>query len=64
MKVVADQVKPAVEDGKRLYFGHVDALELLEEFCGILGVEEPTVSEIGGVVGAHVGPGAYGVAYL
>lgn len=64
MKVVVDQIKPAVEGGKRLYFGHVDALELLEEFCEMLGVEDPTVSEIGGVVGAHVGPGAYGVAYL
>jgi fatty acid-binding protein DegV len=64
MKVVADQIKPAVEAGKRLYFGHVDALDLLEEFCEMLGVEDPIVSEIGGVVGAHVGPGAYGVAYL
>jgi fatty acid-binding protein DegV len=27
-------------------------------------VEEELVAEIGGVVGSHVGPGAYGVAYL
>lgn len=64
MAAVAEQVKPAVEGGKRLYFGHVAAPELLQEFCEKLGVEEPTVAEIGGVVGAHVGPGAYGVAYL
>lgn len=64
MAAVAEQVKPAVESGKRLYFGHVAAPELLEEFCGMLGVENPIVAEIGGVVGAHVGPGAYGVAYL
>jgi DegV family protein with EDD domain len=64
MAAVAEQVKPAVESGKRLYFGHVGAPELLEELCEMLGVEAPTVAEIGGVVGAHVGPGAYGVAYL
>lgn len=64
MAAVAEQVKPAIEDGKRLYFGHVAAPELLEELCETLGVEDPVVAEIGGVVGAHVGPGAYGVAYL
>ncbi|MGB3682189.1 MAG: DegV family protein [Rubrobacteraceae bacterium] len=64
MAAVAEQVKPVVEDGRRLYFGHVAAPELLKEFCEMLGVEDPTVAEIGGVVGAHVGPGAYGVAYL
>lgn len=64
MSAVASEVKPALEDGKRLYFGHVAAPELLEEFCEMLGAEDPVVTEIGGVVGAHVGPGAYGVAYL
>ena len=29
-----------------------------------LGVEEKLVAEIGGVVGSHVGLGAYGVAHL
>ncbi len=64
MAAVYEQVKPAVEGGRRLYFGHVAAPELLEELCEMLGVEDPTVAEIGGVVGSHVGPGAYGVAYL
>jgi DegV family protein with EDD domain len=64
MAAVAEQVKPAIEGGNKLYFGHVAAPELLEEFCEMLGVEDPAVTEIGGVVGAHVGPGAYGVAYL
>lgn len=64
MAVVAEQVRPAVESGRQLYFGHVAAPELLEELCGMLGVEDPMVAEIGGVVGSHVGPGAYGVAYL
>ncbi|MDQ4107050.1 MAG: DegV family protein [Actinomycetota bacterium] len=64
MAAVAEQVRPAVESGKQLYFGHVGAPELLEELCGTLGVRDPLVAEIGGVVGAHVGPGAYGVAYL
>jgi DegV family protein with EDD domain len=64
MAVVAEQIKPAIESGKKLYYGHVAAPELLEEFCDMLGVDDPAVTGIGGVVGAHVGPGAYGVAYL
>ncbi len=64
MEAVAEQTRPAVEGGKRLYFGHVAAPEQLEELCETLGVEGPHVAEIGGVVGSHVGPGAYGVAYL
>lgn len=61
---VVEQAQPAVESGKTLYFGHVAAPDLLEELCGTLGVENPLIAEIGGVVGSHVGPGAYGVAYL
>ena len=38
--------------------------ELLSELAETLGVEEKLVAEIGGVVGSHVGLGAYGVAYL
>jgi fatty acid-binding protein DegV len=37
---------------------------MLSELAERLGLEEELVSEIGGVVGSHVGPGAYGVAYL
>jgi DegV family protein with EDD domain len=64
MVAVAEEVKLHVAAGKTLYFGHVAARESLSELCEILGVEDPVVAEIGGVVGSHVGPGAYGVAYL
>ena len=64
MAAIVDEVRPAAEAGRPLYFGHVAAPELLSELAERLGVEEKLVTEIGGVVGSHVGPGAYGVAYL
>jgi DegV family protein with EDD domain len=64
MAAIVEEVKPAAEAGRPLYFGHVAAPELLSELAERLGVEEELVAEIGGVVGSHVGPGAYGVAYI
>ena len=64
MAAIVEEVKPAAEAGRPLYFGHVGAPELVSELAERLGVEEELVAEIGGVVGSHVGPGAYGVAYL
>jgi fatty acid-binding protein DegV len=55
---------PAAEAGRQLYFGHIAAPELLSELAEQLGVEEKLIAEIGGVVGSHVGLGAYGVAHL
>lgn len=64
MAAIVEEVRPAVEAGRPLYFGHIAAPELLSELAEQLGVEETLVAEIGGVVGAHVGLGAYGVAHL
>ena len=64
MAALVDEVKPAAQAGGPLYFGHVGAPELVSELAERLGVEQELVAEIGGVVGSHVGPGAYGVAYL
>lgn len=64
MAAIVEEVRPAVEEGKVPYFGHVAAPEMLDDLYGKLGISEPLVAEIGGVVGAHVGPGTYGVAYL
>jgi DegV family protein with EDD domain len=64
LATIIEEVKPAAEAGHSLYFGHVAAPEALEDLMSSLGVEEPDVAEIGGVVGSHAGPGAYGVAYL
>jgi len=64
MAAIVEEVSPAVQAGRTLYFGHVAAPDALAELAEALGVEERYVSEIGGVVGCHVGPGAYGVAYL
>lgn len=64
MAVLAEQVKPAAEAGRPLYFGHIDAPDALADLADALDVEPKLVAEIGGVVGCHVGPGAYGVAHL
>ena len=64
MAAIVDEVGPAVEAGRPLYFGHIAAPELVSELAENLGVEERLVAEIGGVVGSHVGLGAYGVAHL
>lgn len=64
MAAVFEQAKPAVKAGKTLYFGHVAAQEQLDELCEKLEIENPRIAILGGVVGSHVGPGAYGLAYL
>jgi fatty acid-binding protein DegV len=64
MAILLKEVKPAAEAGRPLAYGHAHAPALLNEFIDSVGVEGRFVAEIGGVVGAHVGPGAYGVAYL
>ena len=64
MAAIVEEVGPAVEAGRPLYFGHIAAPELVSELAENLGVEERLVAEIGGVVGSHVGLGAYGVAHL
>jgi hypothetical protein len=53
-----------VEAGRTLAYGHINAWDSLTELRTTLGVKGRFVAEIGGVVGSHVGPGAYGVAFL
>jgi DegV family protein with EDD domain len=64
MSSIVEEVKPAAAASRPLYFGHIDTPEVLPELAEKLGVEKPRVAEIGGVVGSHVGLGAYGVAHL
>lgn len=64
LAAILEETKPAVEEGRTLAFGQVDAPRALADLRSALGVEGRFVAEIGGVVGSHVGPGAYGVAYL
>ncbi|CAN5128722.1 DegV family protein [soil metagenome] len=64
MAAILEEAKPAAEAGRTLAYGHVDAPEPLAELRESLRVEGRFVAEIGGVVGSHVGPGAYGVAYI
>jgi DegV family protein with EDD domain len=64
MAAIVEEVRPAVEAGRPIYFGHIAAPELLSGLAEQLGVEEKLIAEIGGVVGSHVGLGAYGVAHL
>ncbi len=64
MNAVLDEVRPAAEAGRPLYFGHIGTPGPVAELAERLGVEGTPVAEIGGVVGSHVGLGAYGVAHL
>jgi DegV family protein with EDD domain len=64
MAALLEEAKPAAEAGRPLAYGHVRAWDTLSELRTELGVKGRFVSEIGGVVGSHVGPGAYGVAFL
>ncbi len=64
MAALLEEARPAVEARRPLAYGHVNAWEPLAELKAGLGVKGDFVAEIGGVVGSHVGPGAYGVAFL
>ncbi len=64
LSAIVEEVKPEADAGRPLYFGHIAAPEAVSELAEQLGVEEKLVAEIGGVVGSHVGLGAYGVAHL
>ena len=64
MNAIVEEVRPAAEAGRPLYFGHIATPGPVSELAEELGVEKKHVAEIGGVVGSHVGLGAYGVAHL
>lgn len=64
LAAIAERMRPVVEEGRPIFFGHVDAAEPLRRLMEELGVPDAPVAEIGGVVGCHVGPGTYGVAHL
>ena len=64
MSAIVEEVKPMIESGRQIAYGQVNAYDALSDLRAALGTEGRFVSEIGGVVGSHVGPGAYGVAYL
>ena len=64
MDAIIEEARPAAEAGRPLYFGHIGTPEPVSELAERLGVEKPRIAEIGGVVGSHVGLGAYGVAHL
>lgn len=64
MAAIVDEVRPMIEEGRQVAYGQVNAPDALAELETALGAKGRFVAEIGGVVGSHVGPGAYGVAYL
>ena len=64
MAALLEEAKPAADDGRLLAYGYADDPEPLAELIDSLNVEGCFIAQIGGVVGSHVGPGAYGLAYL
>jgi len=64
MAALLEEAKPAANEGRPLAYGYADDPEPLAELIDSLNVEGRFIAQIGGVVGSHVGPGAYGLAYL
>lgn len=64
MAAIVEEAKSVVEEGRPVAFGHVASPVQLAQLKEGLGTEGLFTAEIGGVVGSHVGPGAYGLAYL
>lgn len=64
MAAMLEEIKPAVDNGRPYSLGHADAPEPVAEISRQLGGGEAFSVSISGVIGSHVGPGAYGVAYL
>ena len=64
MAALLKELRPVADARRPLAYGHADAPEALAELVSSLNAEGRFVAHIGGVVGSHVGPGAYGVAYL
>jgi DegV family protein with EDD domain len=64
MAAIVEEAREAVEEGRPVAYGHIAAPEPLAQLKEELGTEGLFTEEIGGVVGSHVGPGAYGLAYL
>jgi DegV family protein with EDD domain len=64
MAAIVEEAKASASSGRPLYFGHVNAPDAVTDLARALGKRPKYVAEIGGVVGSHVGPGAYGLAFL
>lgn len=64
MAAIVEEAKTSASSGRPLYFGHVNAPDAVTDLARALGKRPKYVAEIGGVVGSHVGPGAYGLAFL
>ena len=64
MAALLEEAKLAADEGRPLAYGYADDPEPLAELIDSLNVEGRFIAQIGGVVGSHVGPGAYGLAYL
>ena len=64
MSAMIEEIKPAVENGRPYSLGNANAPEPVAEISRRLGGGEAFSVSISGVIGCHVGPGAYGVAYI
>lgn len=64
MSAMLEEIKPAVENGRPYSLGNANAPEPVAELSRQLGGGEEFSSSISGVIGCHVGPGAYGVAHI
>lgn len=64
MAALLEEIHPAVQAERKLAIGDIAAPGELAQMREAAGESLEFEAEIGGVVGSHVGPGAYGVAIL
>ncbi|CAN5121137.1 DegV family protein [soil metagenome] len=64
MSAMIGEIQSAVDNGRPYSLGNANAPEPVAEISRRLGGGEAFSVSISGVIGCHVGPGAYGVAYL
>jgi len=64
MAAMLEEIRPAVENGRPYSLGNANAPEPVAEISRQLGGGEAFSASISGVIGCHVGPGAYGVAHV
>lgn len=64
MSAMLQKIQPAADNGRPYSLGHTNAEAPMQELARQLGGRESFSASISGVIGCHVGPGAYGVAHL
>ncbi|TCJ16663.1 DegV family protein [Rubrobacter taiwanensis] len=64
LSAMLDELRSAVEQGRKVALADIAAPDELARLREAAGENLVFVAEVGGVIGSHVGPGAYGMAFI